>query len=182
MNTSSTCSKRAFLPVISTIATLGLSTQLAFGTANYVYHERTGNNPGCGTVAYAPILNPTSAQAYDVRFKVEYQFYTDSLRVYYTTDGSAPSGTKGTPSGTTQVATGSYLCTFASGGTVDICGATIPAQPAGTIVKYIIGAWHSGGGDEVFANSGPCCPPYASDSSQATLFQYTVASTTTPYW
>src|SRR5438034_1194552 len=97
---------------LSTCGALAVTTQLAFATANYVYHERTGNNPGCGTVSYVPILNPTSAQAYDLRFKVEFQFFTDSLRVYYTTDGSTPSGSKGVPSGTTAVVSGSYLCTF----------------------------------------------------------------------
>src|SRR5438045_2950274 len=105
-----------FLPLLL------LSAPLVFATANYVYHERTANNPGCGTVAYVPILNPTSAQAYDLRFKVEYVGYTDSLRVYYTTDGSTPSGAKGVASGTTQTAVGSYLCTFGSDPTrVDVC-------------------------------------------------------------
>src|SRR6266478_5822863 len=177
MNTSSTCSKRAFLPVISTIATLGLSTQLAFGTANYVYHERTGNNPGCGTVAYVPVLNPTAAQAYVLRFKIEFQNYTDNAVVYYTTDGSAPSGSFGVPSGTTVALPAAFSCTFGSSPLVDVWGATIPGQASGTRVRYIIGAWHSpqpGGGDEVFANSGACCPPYYNTSAQATVFEYTV--------
>src|SRR5205807_2569966 len=39
--------------------------------------------------------------------------------------------------------------------------------------------WHSpqpGGGDEVFANSGACCPPYFNSSAQATTFAYTVGN------
>jgi len=156
----------------------------AFAEANYVYHERTGANPGCGAVAYVPVLNPTSAQAYDLRFKVEYQFFTDALRVYYTTDGSTPAGAFGTPSGTTAVVNGSYLCTFGSP-LVDVCGATIPAQPAGTVVKYIVSASHSGGGAEIFANGpgAPCsCGTSTSSSGLATVFQYTVGSTTDLYW
>src|SRR4051812_36153302 len=75
-------------PLLAVSAALVLGVQMASATANYVYHERSGNNPGCGTVAYVPILYPNSLQNYDLRFKVEYQFYTDSLQVYYTTDGS----------------------------------------------------------------------------------------------
>ncbi|HKQ37498.1 MAG TPA: hypothetical protein VJ063_05430, partial [Verrucomicrobiae bacterium] len=57
----------------------------AFGTANYVYHERTGNDVtggvgGCGgPQSYVTVLNPSSAQTYDFHFKVEYQFFTDNV-------------------------------------------------------------------------------------------------------
>src|SRR5258708_26478266 len=99
---------------VGVLSAILFSTQLAFGTANYVYHERTGNNPGCGTVAYVPILYPNSLQDYNLRFKVEYQFSTDSLQVYYTTDGSTPSGSKGTAFGTTVGAGATYACIFGS--------------------------------------------------------------------
>src|SRR5712691_2029922 len=49
-------------------AVLVASTRLAFATANYVYHERTGNDPGCGGAPYVAILAPTSAQAGELRF------------------------------------------------------------------------------------------------------------------
>jgi autotransporter-associated beta strand protein len=160
-------------------------------TANYVYHERSGSdvtggapNTCAGAQAYVPTLNPSSAQTYLLRFKVEYQFFTDTLKVYYTIDGSNPSGAQGVASGTTQVINGSYQCTFTFGGnTIDVCNATIPAQPAGTVVKYIISAYHSGGGPEIFANSGTCggCGD-CEMSSCATIFQYTVGSTTALYW
>src|SRR5437667_12656794 len=102
----------AFVPLLL------CSVPSLFATANYVYHERTGNdvtggsaNTCGGAQAFVPTLNPSSAQSYFLRFKVEYQNFTDTLRVYYTTDGSAPSGSKGTLSGTTQAAIGSYQCT-----------------------------------------------------------------------
>ena len=94
------------------------------------------------------------------------------MRVYYTTDGSNPSGAFGTPSGTTLVLTATYDCTFNSGGVVDVCSATIPAQAPGTVVKYIISAWHTGGGAEIFANSGEFFSPFTT-SGQATVFNYT---------
>src|SRR5437016_3665896 len=86
--------------LLGTILALA-SPSAALATANYVYHERTANNPGCGTAPYVDVLVPTSSTAVNLRFKIEYQFYTDNLRVYYTTDGSTPSGSKGVASGTT---------------------------------------------------------------------------------
>src|SRR5437867_2698004 len=123
-------------------------------------------------------MNPTASQTYELRFKVEYQSFTDRLRVYYTPDGSSPPGALGVAFGTTLVVSGAYECTFTFDmNTIDIAKATIPPQPAGTVVKYIVSAWHSGGGPEIFANSGTCmtCTP-ADDSSEATVFQYTVPS------
>src|SRR5437868_1583874 len=117
----------------------------AIATANYVYHESSGNdatggNPvNCGLPQpYVNILTPDPGQAVTVRFKVEYIFDTDHLAVYYTTDGSHPQASYGFPaSGATHVSYGGYACTFDNGqGIVDICSAVIPAQPAGTTVKY----------------------------------------------
>ncbi|MDQ4120968.1 MAG: lamin tail domain-containing protein [Acidobacteriota bacterium] len=47
--------------------------------------------------------------------------------------------------------------------------AAIPEQSAGTTVKYIVSAWNTGGGPEVFGNSGSC-----TNSSCAARFQYNV--------
>ena len=153
--------------------------QVVLATANYVYHERTTADPGCGG-QYVTTLYPTSAQTHPLRWKIEYQFYTTDTRVYYTTNGAAPSGAFGVPSGSTLTVTGAYTCTF-GGPVVDVASATIPAQPEGTVVKYIISAWHSGGGAEIFANSGEFSSPFTT-SAAATLFQYTVGSTTSLYW
>jgi autotransporter-associated beta strand protein len=151
--------------------------------ANYVYHERTTSDPGCGG-QFVTTLNPSSAQTYPLRFKVEFQFYTDNVRVYYTTNGSTPAGAFGVPSGTTTVVSAAYVCNFGTP-LVDVVSATIPAQPAGTVVKYIVSGWHSGGGAEIFGNGPgtPCgCGAPTSTSAQATVFQYTVGSTTDLYW
>src|SRR2546425_5861262 len=63
-----------------------MATQSVFATANYVYHEQTGNDvTGGGTTTcvgarpYVPVSTPTPAQSYVFRFKVEYQFFTDTL-------------------------------------------------------------------------------------------------------
>ncbi len=161
--------------LLATVAVSAIGS--AFATANYVYHERTsadvtGGAPATcvGTPAYVSVLNPVAADAVTLRFKVENQFFTDRVRVYYTTDGSAPSGTFGVGNVGTLVINGAYDCTFTfAGNTIDMASGVIPAQPTGTVVKYLISAYHSGGGDEIFANSGTF-----TTSAQATQFTYTV--------
>ncbi len=168
--------KRGILYFFFLLSIYFITTQSAFATANYVYHERTINNPGCGG-QYVSILSPGSADAVTLRFKVEYQNYTNTAAIYYTTDGTNPSGAFGTPSGTTQVLSASWVCIFNAGQNVDVWEAIIPAQQGGKTVKYIISAWHSGGGSEIFANSGEFVDPKTT-SAQATQFSYTVTCPT----
>ena len=193
--------RKIFL-VLSACLLVGLCSTSAFAAANFVYHEQTANfvatptcspsggtNTGCGRYVEntdrsgAAGFQIFSPETYTLHFKIEFQFYTTSLRVYYTTDGSNPSGSFGTPFGTTQVATASYSCTYQvqtqGCQVVDVATAAIPPQPAGTTVKYIIGAWHSGGGSEVFANSGLCSGCFSCTDSTtgcATQFQYNVVA------
>ncbi len=165
-----------FICLILFLLGTGFVLEQAHATANYVYHERSTNNPGCGG-QFVSNLTPGSADAVTVRFKVEYQYYTDNARLYYTTDGTNPSGAYGTPSGTTQVVTANWVCLFNAGQNVDVWEAAIPAQQGGKTVKYIISAWHSGGGSEIFANSGEFVNPFTT-SSQATQFSYSVTCPT----
>lgn len=148
----------------------------SFAEAKYVYHEQSISNPGCGSDNYVSNLNPGANQAVTITFKVENQGFTNQVRVYYTTDGSTPAAAFGTPSGTTQVITATYSCTFVfSGSTIDVAKATIPGQSAGITVKYIVSGWHSGGGDEIFANGpgSPCgCGAPTNSSSLATVYSY----------
>jgi MYXO-CTERM domain-containing protein len=174
------------LSVAASFALALLSPSLASATANYVYHEQTTNalqaptGTACGD--YLPTTAPpTSSQTYPLEFKIEYQFYTDTAQVYFTTDGTAPGGSFGIATGTSTVLGGTYFCQLldplGTGMDDDAVTATIPPAPAGTVVKYVVSAWHTGGGPEVFANSGTCptCTP-CEDSSCATVFTYTVAS------
>ncbi len=165
--------------ILALVATLlaSMGAADAQGAANLVYHERTTNdltggavNTCGGAAPFVQVLNPAASQSYLLRCRIQNQADTDRLRIYYTTDGSNPAGALGVPSGTTQVVNGSYQCTFEfGGGTVDVGSGTIPAQPLGTVVKYIIGAWKDGVGAEVFANSGSC-----NSAGCATVFQYQV--------
>ncbi|HEX8558477.1 MAG TPA: lamin tail domain-containing protein [Pyrinomonadaceae bacterium] len=178
-----------------------LLSATATATANFVYHEQTANfvaTPTCpsgGTDAacgrYVENTDRSGAagfqiyspETYSLHFKVEFQFFTNQARVYYTTDGSNPSGSFGTPFGTTQVATANYTCTYSDQTqgcqVVDVLTGAIPPQAAGTTVRYILGAWHSGGGPEVFTNSGTCSGCFSCTDSTtgcATTFQYNVVA------
>lgn len=171
--------RAACLSMLFVVITLCGFTSSLFAEANYVYHEATTNFTGCGSDNYRSVLTPNSSQSLTIAWKIEYQFYTTNTVVYYTTDGSTPSGAFGVGSGTTQVIAGSYSCTFGGGPITDVAKATIPAQRPGTVVKYIVSAWHSGGGDEIFANGpgAPCsCGTPTNNSSLATVFSYTVAN------
>ncbi|WP_407521112.1 HYR domain-containing protein [Lacibacter sp. MH-610] len=145
---------------------------------NYIYHEATTNNPGCGP-DYRSVLTPNSTQSLSLAWKIEYQNLWNQSRIYYTTDGSTPSGAFGAGSGTTQVVNGIYNCGIGGSPNPEVVTGTIPAQPAGTTVKYIISAWNSNGGTELFANSGNCNGCGAKTSStDATVFSYTVLPAT----
>ncbi len=146
----------------------------SFGEANYVYHERSVNVPGCNSIPYVDKLTPTSSEAVQVAFKIEYQNYWNQARIYYTVNGSAPSGAFGTGNGGTAVVSANYQCGFNSGGQVEVVRGTIPAQAAGTTVKYIVSAWHSGGGDEIFASGCGNCGTEKRPASSADVFTYQV--------
>ena len=190
--------RKSFLP-LAAFALVCLTSATASATANFVYHEQTANfvatptcpsggtDTSCGRYVEntdrsgAPGFQLYSPETYGLHFKVEFQFFTNQARVYYTTDGTTPSGSFGTPFGTTQVATASYTCTYSDQTQgcqiVDVLTASIPPQAAGTTVKYIVGAWHSGGGPEVFANSGTCTGCFSCTDATtgcATVFDYSV--------
>jgi hypothetical protein len=192
---------RKLLLSLAAVVVVCLSAATAEATANFVYHEQTSNfvaTPTCpsgGTDAscgrYVENTDRSGAagfqiyspETYTLHFKIEFQFFTNQARVYYTTDGTTPSGSFGTGFGSTQVAAGSYTCTYSDQTQgcqiVDVITGAIPPQAAGTTVKYIVGAWHSGGGPEVFGNSGTCTGCFSCTDSTtgcATVFQYNVVA------
>lgn len=180
MLSSHSCSQRrrwfsvAVLAGIAAVALFVLSgTGTVLATANYVYHEQTENfvNGSNGYKYFQTSgghgTTPWSSDTVYPAFKVEYQFWTNQVRLYYTTDGSTPAGSFGTGSGTTAVQTCTYSATFGSPVVDVVTCPGIPPQAKGTTVKYILSAWHSDGGDEIFANSGSC-----NSSSCATGFSY----------
>lgn len=143
----------------------------SFATADDVYHERTLNSIGGTCGAFVNNLTPTSANTVTIGFRIANQGFTNQAKIYYTINGTNPSGSKGTASGTTMVLSAVYTCTFSDvNGTYDVVFATIPAYPTGTVVNYIVSAY-SNFGLEIFGNGGT-----ATSSGAATVFTYTVAS------
>jgi hypothetical protein len=198
--------RKRFLSLFA-FALVCLFSATASATANFVYHEQSANfvatptcpsggtDSSCGRYVENTDRSGSagfqiySPETYSLHYKVEFQFFTNQVRVYYTTDGSNPSGSFGTGFGTTQVAVAGYTCTYSDQTQgcqiVDVVTAGIPPQAAGTTVKYIVSAWHSGGGgDEIFANSGACSGCFSCTDSTtgcATVFQYNViAAPSTP--
>lgn len=163
------------------LLSLILSSAIGFAEADYVYHEASTNTIGLTSLQFRDVLTPNRTQSVKIGFKIEFQFYWNQARIYYTTDGTNPSGAFGIGSGTTQVISATFDHNFGSP-LVDAVFATIPAQPSGTVVKYIVSAWSSGGGDEIFGNgcgNAPrtFCSTEKRPASNATVFSYTVLTT-----
>jgi hypothetical protein len=148
---------------------------------DYVYHEATTNTIGTSPLRFRDVLIPNRTQSIRIGFKIEFQFYWTNAVIYYTIDGSTPSGAFGIGNGTTQVVNAVFDHNFGSP-VVDAVSGIIPAQPAGTTVKYIVSAWYNFGGDEIFGNgcgNAPrtFCGTENRPSSNATVFSYTVPTT-----
>jgi hypothetical protein len=88
--------------------------------------------------------------------RVGYSFYWDTAAIYYTTDGSEPQGSFGTPTNGSVVSMSFVRNEPAVPDNIDWLKGTIPAQSYDTVVKYKISVWNSGGGIEVFANNTGC--------------------------
>ncbi len=104
---------------------------------------------------------PREDEAVVLYFRVSFQFTYDKVCIYYTTDGSEPSGSFGAPAGTSQVlsndaATITFLRNENSGGTRDWWKGTLPAgtRQYAKNIKYKISAWKPFVGGEIFANGG----------------------------
>jgi hypothetical protein len=142
-----------------------------YGQNYLVYHERSTGSTGCGSLRYLSLLQPAPADTLHIGFKVQQQWAPTQAAIYYTTDGSNPSGSLGRGTGTTQTVAATLGCS--NNGYLTAMG-PVPPLPAGTVVKYIFSAWN-GSGYEVFGNSELCgnCTP-STTSTTATQFTYSV--------
>lgn len=152
-----------------------LFTVKCFATADDVYHEQTSNPIGGGCGVFMNKTMPNEFNTVIIGFRIANQGFTNRAKIYYTIDGTNPSGIKGTPSGTTMVITATYTCTFSDvNGNYDVVFGSIPAYPAGTVVNYIISAY-SNFGLEIFGNGGS-----STSAAAATIFNYTVTASALP--
>jgi len=134
----------------------------AFGQPSSVEHTPAspafGQSPG---ITQREPDVPREDDAIDLYLRVSFQFTYDRVCVYYTTDGSTPSGAFGSPTGTTQVLRNdlgsvTFVTNENSGGVRDWWKATLPApaRAYGATIKYTLSAWQQFVGGEVFANGG----------------------------
>ena len=151
---------RAAIAVVASAGLGGLTTALAQpSTVEHTFNAQTFGEPS-GITQREPEV-PREGEAVDLFFRVSFQFTYDRVAVYYTTDGTEPTGSFGTGSGTTQVLRNdlgsvSFVRNEVSGGTRDWWKATLPAPTRGfnQNIRYKVSAWRVGFGGEVFANAG----------------------------
>ncbi len=162
------------LMVLSVSMAFLVSPQTARATAAWMWH---GGNITAGGVATD---NPLPGQAVTVWLKVGYDGWVNQARIYYTTNGTEPQGSYDTVTNGYKVNMVFDHTEADPGGTVAWWKGTIPAQAQGTQVRYKIAAWHSGGGDIVYAESPT--GKTLKTSSEATTFGYYVGAFQSPAW
>ena len=92
---------------------------------------------GSSLLAVARQRGSTETEApVEVWVKVGYQGEATRGHIYYSTDGSTPEGAFGVGQGTTRVAPLALLGADVDDAAIEWWRGTIPAQPAGTTVKY----------------------------------------------
>lgn len=106
---------------------------------------------------------PREDEPIDIWIKIGPSFTYDRVAIYYTTNGTNPTGVFGDPSASTSAlrSSGGQI-TFvrneprAGGGNDDWWKATLPASTRGYAqnIRYRIGAWSTGDMQEVFADGG----------------------------
>jgi type I pullulanase len=126
---------------------------------------------------YLPKM-PTSSDDVTVNVTVKHYSSVNAGAIYYTSDGSFPSGSRGIPAGTSVKADLQKVSDTpgANGLITTIYKGVIPNQGNGTAVKYITDVWDTNGTGSQYADSN------AMASAQATPFGYYVDQFKSPDW
>ncbi|MDW8349818.1 MAG: alpha-amylase family glycosyl hydrolase [Verrucomicrobiae bacterium] len=124
------------------------------GAGAWHYHDPIASNENNG-IQFSPPPQSAAGQPIIIETKVGYQNQIQKVYLYYTTDGQTyPEGSAGVGKGTTQVIELTKNRNAAHDGTgiPEWWQGTIPALPAGTKLRYKIGALHLDA-PSVFPNS-----------------------------
>lgn len=125
---------------------------------------------------------PREDEAITIHARIGFAGYYTNVAIYYTTDSSTPSGAFGVGTGTTQVLTNfAGTMTFlrlenTAEGQVDWWRGVLPASTRiyGQTIRYVVSAWHFGGGPEIFANNEGCSDGVCNNPSNTpTQYSYT---------
>ena len=153
----------------------GSGPNTSIGTVNWVWHDPSSDNQAASnptTLQFNPPPQNAADQPITVWVKIGYTNQPQHAVLYYTIDGATyPEGSAGLGKGTTQVAT----LAFATNGAPDNLGTpvwwktTLPALPAGTVLRYKIGVYRT--------DANPWFPSSASDITMKkrmeTIYQIT---------
>lgn len=122
---------------------------------------------------------PTNSDTVDFWVQVGYDGWVTDAQLYLTTDGSEPAIDPVTraPQGSTQAIPMTYSHT--EGNTVWF-KATAGPWADGTVIRYKIASWHSGGGDTKYADSSDSWP--ITDPADARIFGFRVGENQLPSW
>jgi hypothetical protein len=113
-------------------------------TAQWLYHSPLANDAPGNTTQVTPAPQSAPGQPIHIWVKIGYQNQVTKAYIYYTTDGTSfPEGSGGVGRGNTQVVEAFWQtnATPDGTGTPDWWKATLPPQPAGTKIRYKIGAF-----------------------------------------
>ena len=127
------------------------------GTARWVYHNPGAADAPGGALQFAPAPEAAAGQAVTVWVKAGYAGELNRMALYCTTDGAGwPEGSGGRGLGATLVVPLAYSQSGGHDGTgdTDWWTGTIPAMPAGTVLRWKIGAWHDNAASVFPADAG----------------------------
>ena len=159
-----------FIRVMAILLIAGLFWQTRSAVAAAAFIDHAGNiTPSA----------PTSSDTVDFWVQVGYVGWVTDTRLYLTTDGSEPSinPANNAPQGSTQAVTMTYSHT--ENNTLWY-KATAGPWPTGTVIRYKIASWHSGGGDTKYADSSNDFP--VTDPTKARIFGFRVGENQLPSW
>ncbi|HUA65136.1 MAG TPA: hypothetical protein VME24_04765 [Alphaproteobacteria bacterium] len=165
------------------IAGAGYGAGITNATAAWVWHDPTNTvtASGINVPAQRNPISPDAGRSADIWVQVGYEYQVNTGYIYYTTDGSNPEGAFGVGEGTTQVVPVSWIAHDSVTPNIDWWKGTIPAQPAGTQVRYKVSLFN--GGSYGFATGNatnwPSIQPITySEPSGSKLFGLTQAAIT----
>jgi hypothetical protein len=112
------------------------------GTVAWAYHNPTNAHHDGATPQFDPPPAAAADTPVELWLKIGYQYQPNRAYLYYTTNGTNPEGSGGVGRDQTQVVALNWVTNGPSDGTgvPDWWKATLPALPAGTELRYKLGA------------------------------------------